>query len=308
MLGQSITPNRYRRLVAEARQSPQRILEFDKEQFRRDYNRRAFQFNHNLSNHPKFQLEALFDLCRRMPEAHIKYRLGEVPVDAEFDSSLERYRGGLTLDEALDNFLDKRVYIAVYNPEFDSEYKPVIERILEEISYHTEAMDPDINWYSTYLFISSVGSVTPFHMDREMNFLLQIRGTKEAKLWGRLDDRVMSSAARDTLLANRKKTRPVYDVSLEPYADVFELRPGTGIHHPFIAPHLITTRSEISISLAVTYRTRLSDIWTDAHYYNYLGRKLGMSPATVGLDVNDDHRKAGIIRTLRSLKRAIRPG
>lgn len=43
----------------------------------------------------------------------------------------------------------------------------------------------------------------------------------------------------------------------------YELAPGLGVHHPFIAPHRVHTGSEASISLALTFRTRHSDIWTD---------------------------------------------
>lgn len=135
-----------------------------------------------------------------------------------------------------------------------------------------------------------------------MNFLLQIRGAKKAKLWSRFDDVVMSSAERDRLLGDQGQPRPRYKKSLEDRVTLFDLLPGDGLHHPFIAPHLISTGEDISISLAVTYRTELSDIWTDAHLYNHLLRKIKLQPRPIGFDVSKDRAKANRIRAARLLK------
>jgi len=306
MLGTRVEPESYRSLVSRAEASRDRVFDFDEAVFRRDYNRRAFQFRHHLCGHPLFELDALFALCRRMPPNEVKFRTGEIPIDAEFDSSLQAYRGDLTLEDAIVNFQRKKTYIAIYNPESDDAYRSVIEGILGEIGAHTRSLDPHINWYSSYIFLSTGGSVTPYHMDREMNFLLQVAGGKHAKLWGRLDDAVMTSAERDRLLGDASELRPRYRESLESLAQSFDLTPGTGLHHPFIAPHLITTRSDLSISLAVTYRTELSDIWTDAHALNHRLRKLRLSPSPVGIALHRDRRKARALRLLRRARRSIR--
>ena len=70
--------------------------------------------------------------------------------------------------------------VAIYNPEQDPAYRPMLQELLGEIAAQTESFDPDINWYSTYIFITAQNAVTPYHMDREMNFLLQVRGAPHA--------------------------------------------------------------------------------------------------------------------------------
>ena len=307
MLGQSLTQSHFDKLVSSAKVLPTKLLQFDETEFTANYNQQAFLFQHRLNEHPLFELKSLFELCRRMEEKNIKFRFGEIPVDAEFDSSLMAYRKNLTLDDAINNLVENRAYIAIYNPEIDEIYKPVIEQIMGEIGVSTQAIDPHVNWYSTYIFISSMGSITPYHMDREMNFLLHVRGEKKAQLWGRLDDSVMTSAERDSLLSYAGEHRPAYRESFESRALNFDLSPGQGIHHPFIAPHLYSTNSDVSISLAVTYRTDLSDIWTDAHACNYLLRKLAMTPGAVGYDLSRDQQKANIMRSIRKIKKAINP-
>jgi hypothetical protein len=116
----------------------------------------------------------------------------------------------------------------------------------------------------------------------------------------------MTSSQRDALLGDRRIDRPTYTKGLDALARVFPLEEGCGLHHPFIAPHLISTASECSISLAVTYRTDLSDTWTDAHTFNHSIRKLGLQPSAVGIQASRDKRKALLTRTGRELIRPLR--
>jgi hypothetical protein len=302
MLGKNVSPSMAARLLAP--QAGESWIDFDPAVMQRDYNRLAFEFRHRLNEHPLFELDPLLALCRRLPEKQVMVRQGAVPMDAHFDSSLRVYRGDLTLEDVASDLEAKGAYIAIYNPETDPEYQTVIEGLLGEIARAVASQDPVVNWYSSYLFISTEDSVTPYHMDREMNFLFQIRGHKTARLWDPRDDSVMSPAERDRLLATHDHdSRPTYSPSLEEKARVFALRPGTGLHHPFIAPHLVRTDSGLSISLALTYRTELSDVWTDAHRVNHALRRLGLSPRSPGESDAVDTLKAGTLGALRRAKK-----
>ena len=184
----------------------------------------------------------------------------------------------------------------------------MIEGLLGEIALHTEPIEPGMNWYSTYLFITAHDSVTPYHMDREMNFLLQIRGTKSVKLWDPHDPEIMTAAEKDKLMTERDEPLPTYKPAFERKAMVFDLEPGLGVHHPFIAPHLVTTGRQLSISLAITFRTRRSDMWTDAHRFNHrLRSRLGIAPVDVGNVGVLDAARAGLIRVTRQARRWLHP-
>jgi hypothetical protein len=305
MFGQLVSEEKVKGLIAlVSRARP--WLRLDGDEFRAAYNRRPFVVQHRLTEHPLFAYDALAALCRRLPAQHVPYRFGVVPTDAEFDTSLERFRGALTLDDAIEHLEDRQAYIAIYNPETDPEYQPVIEALLGELAARTEPIEPGMNWYSTYVFISARDSVTPYHMDREMNFLLQVRGTKTVKLWDPRDHEIMTPAQRDRLLAETGEPRPVYRPSFERKAMTFELAAGLGVHHPFIAPHLVTTGRELSISLAITFRTHRSDVWTDAHRFNHrLRRRVGLALGTVGQLGVLDATKAGLVRLGRRTRRAL---
>jgi hypothetical protein len=167
-------------------------------------------------------------------------------------------------------------------------------------------MDPGMTWYSSYVFISAHDSVTPYHQDREMNFLLQIRGSKTVYLWDQDDEDIMSAEQKDLLLA-RVGLKPIYQPSFEPKASMYQLEPGIGVHHPFIAPHRVHTGPTLSISLALTYRTRQSDMWTDAHRFNARMRRLGLHPHPVGRNPLVDHAKCGIARVGQRVHGIISP-
>jgi Cupin-like domain len=305
MLGAFLTPDYVSHLAAAAAKE-KRWIEFDAALVRRAYNRQPFVVKHWLAEHPMFTFDALFALCRRMPQNHVKLRVGVVPADADFDTSLDRFNHGLQLNEAIANFVERQAYIVINNPELDAEYRPIIEGLLGEIARQTEAVDPGMNWYSTYLFISAQGSVTPYHMDREMNFLLQVCGTKTVRLWDPADNEIMSPAQKDQLLSAVDEPRPTYLPSFEQKAMIFELEPGLGVHHPFIAPHLVTTGPSPSISLAITFRTAGSDVWTDAHRFNRRLRNIGLNPAAVGTHPAVDRAKAALLRALRKVRRVLR--
>ena len=304
MLGEVVSAAQLSDRIQRGRREP--WLDLEPDEFRRSYNRQPFTVRHRLAEHPAFQLDALRTLCHRLPRKLVKYRAGKIPHDANFDSSLDDYKT-LTFEQAVDGLEEHRAYIAIYNAERDAEYGQILGGLLGELAAHTESVEPGLNWYSTYIFISTEDAVTPYHMDREMNFLLQIRGTKTVRLWNPNDPDVMTPAERDRLLSFSEDPRPAYKDSLADKASIFELEPGLGVHHPFIAPHLVHTRSGSSISLAITFRTTRSDEWTDAHRFNHLVmRRAGLVPRTVGESALVDRNKARVVRAVRQVRKLSR--
>jgi len=305
MLGEHLSEERFRSIMEVAQAAP-RWLDIDPEAVHEHYNASGFLVSHRLPEHPLFELEPLFHLCRRMPRSAVKHRFGIVPGNAHFDTSIVTYSQGLALEDAIDHLVDKRAYIAIYNPEKDPEYKPVIEGLLGELGLATRGLERAFNWYSTYIFISANDSVTPYHMDREMNFLLQIAGRKTVRLWDPNDDVVMRPEQRDHLFSFDANARPAWHDGLPARARVFELEPGLGVHHPFIAPHLVTTGQNFSISLAITYRTPRSDVMSDAHAYNDRLRRFGLGGIPVGRHPAVDVAKARALRGARAAKEVLR--
>lgn len=304
MLGQMISSDHYARMLAGGRQATTPHLGFDATTVRELYNRKPFQIEHSLATHPAFSLDELFRLCRRRPEQDILFRAGNIPGDTPLETSYLQYKRDLMLADVLDHFVERQAYICINNPERDPEYRPIIEGLIGEVASQIHDLDPWITWYSTYVFISTRDAVTPYHMDREMNFLLQVRGTKQVYLWDQDDAEIMSPEQKDLLLS-RIGNRPVYQPSFEDKAMLYTLRPGIGVHHPFIAPHRVHTAGELSISLALTFRTRQSDMWTDAYRFNARLRKLGLHPSPIGRHAWLDRAKCGLARAGQRVHRLL---
>jgi hypothetical protein len=304
VLGQNISAAEYSRLVSRPPESTVALLAIDQRDVRDNYNRRPFLISHRLVDHPAFQLPELSTLIRRLPREQVVCRLGRMRMDSDFDDSFNPGDDSPRLDSALEDIEGTGAYIYVRNPECDPEYRPLIERLLAEVAWNTRNIDPQIRWYSAYLFISAFDSTTPYHMDREMNFLLQIRGEKTVLLWDQNDPDVMTHAQKDALLAYAGR-RPQYSDGIVGKAQSYLLRPGQGVHHPFIAPHIVHTASSLSISLALTFRTRQSDTWTGAHRFNHRMRRIGLSPEPVGRSWFRDVAKAHGMAFLSASKQLV---
>jgi hypothetical protein len=307
MLGVHLTQERFDSLVAASAKAT-RWLEVDAAATGEHYNRHGYRVSHRLPRHPMFELEALRVLCRRMGPQAVKHRVGIVPVDAHFDTSLGKYRHGLAFEDAVERLEENHAYLAVYNPEKDPEYRPVIEGLVGELGLALKDRERFFNWYSTYIFISAQDSITPYHMDREMNYLLQIRGTKTVRLWDPMDPAVMTPAQRDYLFSHAFDARPTWRAELDALDTRFDLAPGLGVHHPFIAPHLVTTGPALSISLAVTFRTPRSDTWSNAHFFNHKMQRFGLGGIAVHESDRVDSAKATFVRAVRAAKAAVTRG
>jgi hypothetical protein len=256
------------------------IIHFDQATFRSNYNRLPFLIRHELAGHPSMQLSKLLDLALRMDRTNVLYRVGDVPVDTDFDRAHLNHPPGQSLERAVAQIGQAGVAITINTPEKDPEYRPIIDAILEDIRACSESIDPGMNWSAAYIFIAAPGSLTPYHMDREMNFLLHVQGRKVVQLWDPHDTDVMSEVEIDRLFG--AYVRPRYKQAVEYKARTFELEPGTGLHHPFIAPHLVRSGSDVAVSLAVTYRTRGSDRLSALHRMNHHLRRFGMVPVPPG--------------------------
>lgn len=115
----------------------------------------------------------------------------------------------------------------------------------------------------------------------------------------------MRPEQRDFLFSYAGDSRAPYHDGLAAKARTFDLRPGLGLHHPFLAPHLVTTGPALSISLAIMFRTPQSDVWSDAHHYNNRMRRLGPGRIPVREHAVIELAKAGVIRSIRSIRKVL---
>src|SRR5579872_2340986 len=61
--------------------SDRQLLEVDAHTFAECFDRRPFLIGHHLVGHPLFELPRLIRLSRTLPEAHVEYNAGDIPIN-----------------------------------------------------------------------------------------------------------------------------------------------------------------------------------------------------------------------------------
>lgn len=292
-----------RLLDPRPRRTTSGLLSFDANVFRRDYDRRPFLVQHTLAEHPSFAFPALCELAQRQARhGNTLHRRGKVPVNSDFDTSYREFAINASLADTLAHMHEAGSFVVINYPEDDAHYAPIIRELYDDLRVGTEPIDPGMVEIMAYIFISSPGALTPYHMDREQNFLLQIQGTKSMVLWDPRDRRVMTEQQIERLMGDASAPRPGYEDRLSALGQEYPLLPGQGVHHPFIAPHVATTGPAVSVSLALTFRTRGTKRRIQAYQVNYALRRLRLSPRPVGSSTLVDDVKGRSYGALRDAK------
>src|SRR5215813_3710147 len=73
----------------------------------------------------------------------------------------------------------------------------LIDHPLLQIRPIVERRDPGMCYRAGWIFVSSPNAVTPFHMDHEHNFIMQIRGTKRLYTWEPFDRETVSERGQE---------------------------------------------------------------------------------------------------------------
>jgi hypothetical protein len=247
---------------------------------------------HHLCGHELFSLARLVELSKRLPAAQVEYNAGEVPVGLD---PARTPRNGLSPEETIRRIAECRSWLVLKNVERDPEYRLLLEACLAEVRAISTRLTEGMRDPHAFIFVSSPGAVTPYHMDPEENFLLQIRGTKTMSVFDRADRSVVSEPQIERFFtgAHRNLT---WREDFQRRARTFDLRPGVALHVPFASPHWVQNGPEVSISFSITFNTRASMRTLHAHQMNARLRRWGVVPVPVGRSALRDSLKQLISR------------
>jgi hypothetical protein len=279
------------------------LLELDRDVCAAYFDRRPFHVRHSLGGHPLFALPRLIELARRLPEAFVEYNAGALPVSLRPEDTP---RTGLSAEETVRRIAECGSWMVLKRVEQDPEYGALLDRCLDHAAAQAGAALPPMLRRQGFIFLSSPGAVTPFHMDPEHNFLLQIRGTKTVSMWDRDDRFVMPEAEMEKFhAAFVHRNLPWRDV-FQTTAWIVPLAPGQGLHFPVAVPHWVKNGPEVSISFSITFRSERSEARDLLYRANAKLRALGLSPTPPGRSILLDATKRGAFATLLRLKQALR--
>lgn len=270
---------------------------------------RISRIKHNLNLHPLLQLDALKNLAKTLEEKEkCRFAKGDMELDSEF-SHQSMDATGRSLDEVFDAMETPGSWIALYNVELHQEYRDFLVALMEEVKPLIEPEQSKVLEVQGFIFISSPPSVTPYHIDRENNFWLQISGKKLLSLFDHSDRDILSEKVIEDFITNRNLDEVVLNDEIAAKAQIFACAPGDGVYFPCTTPHMTQTNTEwvepgngVSISIGVVFYTDETRYQARIHQCNRFLRKIGIEPSPPGTSRWKDAIKAGCGRLLTSFR------
>ncbi|WP_417850914.1 JmjC domain-containing protein [Thalassoglobus sp.] len=254
------------------------LLSLNPVDFESKFSREPFLIDHALCDHPLFQLDRLIDLTKTLPEECIEYNAGNLPVS--IDPSLTP-RNGLSPVETIRRIEECESWMVIKYAEKDPAYRELLDVCLEQLRPYTDPIAPGMTQPQAFVFITSPGSVTPYHIDPEHNFLLQIQGSKEVRMLDGREKSIVGEEDLEQFYSDRGRNLKLRTEHQES-GWTFDLQSGKGLHFPVTFPHWVKNGESVSISFSITFRTPDLDRRRALYQTNAALRDKGYSPWPVG--------------------------
>ncbi len=267
----------------------------------------AFLIRHSLTDRSEFELPQLVELAQRLPASQVEYFSGKVPVNQ--DPRLHP-RNGLSVVETVRRIEENGSWLVLKNVQNDPAYRPLVRLFLDGVYEQLGGKVTGMHREEAFIFVTSPGSVTPYHLDEEHNFLLQIKGSKQVSIWNPKDRNVISEAESEFMLqvwhGSDYHRNMVFKDEYQARAQVFTLTPGDGLHFPVGAPHWVKNGPQVSVSFSVTFRSEQSERQAVVYYVNRRLRNMGISPTPPEHSAWRDGAKYRAFRAARATARFLR--
>jgi hypothetical protein len=279
---------------------PQPRIEIDPQRFQEEFPFQGFKVRHQLAGCPLFELSRLVELAQRLPADEIEYFTGKVDVNQDPKS---HPKNGLSVAETVRRIEECGSWMVLKNVQHDEEYGRLMREVLDSVYQHAGLGKPHRE--EAFIFISSPGSVTPFHLDEEHNFLCQIRGSKEVNMWDPRNRQVVPEPLIEHMLQiwhgqDYHRNMPYRD-EFQKAATVHRLEPGDALHFPVGAPHWVKNGPEVSVSFSVTFRSAWSERQAILYFVNSKLRRLGLDPVPPGKSAWRDSLKYRLFQAGRQV-------
>jgi hypothetical protein len=273
---------------------------------------RLSPIKHNFHEHPLMQLDRLSALAESLSlTGQCRFISPGTTESAPFD-----HKGtspdGRTVRELFTSIEKPGSWIALYNVQTDSAYAGFLREVMASID-HVVSREEKVFDIRGFIFISAPPSVTPFHIDRENNFWLNMRGRKTLSVWDRADRSVVAGKDVEEFIMYRMlENVTLTDASREKRID-FDCGPGDGVYFPATTPHM--TRSDaswarpgdgVSVSMGIDFYTNVTKRNAYLYSANRLLRRFGITPREPGVNGLGDTLKYALGRTSVALRKRLR--
>ncbi|WP_298400998.1 cupin-like domain-containing protein [Sphingobium sp.] len=261
------------------------------------YPDQSTRLSHGLAGHILLTLDALATLAERMPAASVEYNLGKLPLGVRPEDTPSN---GLTLGETIRTIESNGSWAVLKNVERDPAYAALLDAALAELAPIVADKTGPMLHREAFIFLSSPGSVTPFHMDPEHNILLQIMGVKTMTVFPARNEQLVPAQKSEDFHGGGHRNL-VWQDGFKAHGTAVRLEPGDAIHVPVKAPHFVENGPTVSVSLSVTWRSERSVAEGELHSFNALLRKRGLPVGTVSAQPEKQGLRRLVYRVMRKL-------
>ncbi len=285
------------------------MLKFNSKNSETCFSEKPFTLNHDLSNHPLLQLDALAAFAARLDRDKVEFNSGKLAANQD-PSTVP----GIHLEaaEVIRKIETAEAWLVLKNIENDPKYRRLIEENLlsaaraqgHETLAAADMLDPQ-----GFIFVASANSVTPFHADYEQNLFVHLRGDKTMHIYDNQDRSLVSEAELETYPGKHRNL--VFDESFNSQGTPYSMQAGDGVFLPYTWPHWVETGDDFAISMAITWKTRCILARNKLLFVNAVLRKMkwpqpfpGRYPKFDGIKIAAYTAARAIIDPLRKTERA----
>jgi hypothetical protein len=263
-------------------------------------------FNHTLTDHTLLSLSSLIELAKRHdPKGLIRYHGGHATAATNFENAPQTHATGRSVLDTLTNIGDSDSWVAFHYVDRDPIYKELVDYCLDQMQPLVERYEPKMQGRAGWIFVTSPNAVTPFHMDHEHNFLMQIRGSKRVNVWDPANREVVGENWLETFHATYSREKVKYEDHYQKTAHEFDAVPGLGIYMPSTAPHWVKNGPEVSVTLSVTFLTEGTKRAERIHSMNHMLRRRGLRPSPYGASPVRDAAKDRVFRAYQGARKML---
>jgi hypothetical protein len=260
------------------------------------------RLRHQLADHPLMTTHSLVELALRMDPERVRFHDGERRMDTSMGSMFQIDPTRRNLRSAIDNLHKRSAFVQILDVRSDPTYRALIDDLLDEVLPFLPLRDRKLLNRDAAVFLASPGSVTPFHLDHEQNFLCHLRGAKTLYVWDHRDRSVVSERALEIFHQEGSLREVTYRPDMQARAQAVELAPGDGLYMPMGSPHAVSTGRDITVTLSVLMNTRTAFDLVEAYRANHALRRLGLLPRPVGDSSLRDSIKRRTVKAARRVR------
>ena len=257
---------------------------------RRAMHQRPFRLTHSLAGHPLFSIAALIDVAKAAAK-----RPGDLYADAGDVKITDKWghipMSDRPVEEVLHRIEHAGAWIIMKHVEIDPAYAAVLNEFAEFVR---DVSAPEqrhlLNNPEMLVLITSPKRMTSFHFDAEVNFLVQVQGSKLVWVCDPNDRSIVTEEEIERYYAGYQNAG-TYKPGVEAKAEHFQLNPGEAVHIPTHGAHWVQNGDNISVSLSLNFELPPSK-YKYVSVANHGLRRIGLKPSKPGTSATTDRLKS----------------